>query len=395
MFIFAVIVFSVLYQDLKLIIFSGFISISAITLFYFNFKNEIFGGYDVVEPKSLIFSIFIISMMTFIIYIQAKQSESLLIKTEEGEKFQRKSKEETEFILAKIKENNRDINQFNHLLNEKINNTKTNSEHVLSNIHTLKNDFVKESNLLNSMKNQFLSFFEQVQQMNESSKQITTKGEESKTIISSSQDRISNLNRAISSLKNTFQNSADSSKSLTSKVDDVEKIIHTINEIANQTNLLALNANIEAARAGDQGKGFAVVANEVKKLAESSRLSSDEIKHILDEIKQETHRNHLMISNSEDAITKSENMVYDVDKAFANILQNTDDTFFEINKILYKMNDCKEMILLLQNQITEVLSSNEENSNKLHTLTDTFRIINNEIDLIRTDFDVLKNKLNN
>ena len=76
-----------------------------------------------------------------------------------------------------------------------------------------------------------------------------------------------------SEINTLLQSSLEKSK-------DVEKInvlTNDILEISSQTNLLALNASIEAARAGEVGKGFAVVADEIRKLADSSRETANNI----------------------------------------------------------------------------------------------------------------------
>ncbi|MDP5241061.1 methyl-accepting chemotaxis protein [Uliginosibacterium sp. 31-16] len=105
------------------------------------------------------------------------------------------------------------------------------------------------------------------------------------------------------SVASTVNKASSTLQGLGAKSQQINQIVDVIREIADQTNLLALNAAIEAARAGEQGRGFAVVADEVRKLAERTGQSTQQIAKVIEEVLSETDS---AIHEMEDGVVKVE-----------------------------------------------------------------------------------------
>ncbi|MDH8677404.1 methyl-accepting chemotaxis protein [Fusibacter bizertensis] len=123
-----------------------------------------------------------------------------------------------------------------------------------------------------------------INQIFEKLNEVKTVSDEMVTNNQNGRDKIMNLKDVFQeTVKNTGE-VADNVGTLTTSSKEIENIVDTIRGISEQTNLLALNASIEAARAGEAGRGFAVVADEIRKLAEQSSKSAQEINSIIAKI---------------------------------------------------------------------------------------------------------------
>lgn len=126
-----------------------------------------------------------------------------------------------------------------------------------------------------------------------------------------SNTNMESLINSVNEMKGSFDSFKLKILNLGKDIKQINEISNVINGVANQTNLLALNAAIEAARAGEAGKGFSVVADEIGKLAGQSRVSSESISVMVENISKETA---LIVDNTEIIGSKFNNQLEDINR---------------------------------------------------------------------------------
>lgn len=120
-------------------------------------------------------------------------------------------------------------------------------------------------------------------------------------------------------ISDTTETTAKYISELNQKSREIGNIINMITAISEQTNLLALNAAIEAARAGEHGRGFAVVADEVRKLAEQSNYSANQIGELIQAIQKDIEYSVVSMENGKKAIATGLELALKAEEAFSTI----------------------------------------------------------------------------
>lgn len=153
---------------------------------------------------------------------------------------------------------------------------------------------------------------------------------------------------------------------LGNEINEINQLLHSIQDIASQTNLLALNAAIEAARAGESGRGFAVVADEVRKLSEKTSSSTEKIASLLDNINFGMKNSISNINESMSQVSlglkKVENATTIVDKIKKENLEVLNAVSL-INEAIKEQSDTSKNIKLKIEDLTKIADQSKESAN--------------------------------
>jgi methyl-accepting chemotaxis protein len=162
-------------------------------------------------------------------------------------------------------------------------------------------------------------------------------------------------------------------RGLGERSNEIGQITQVITGIASQTNLLALNAAIEAARAGEQGKGFAVVADEVRKLAEQSAQSAQQISQLIVHIQEETEKAIKSMETVVNEVAQGLHVVQTAGLSFEQIRQSINGVSEQIEQVsaaIQQMTASAQRVAASIDSITAIVEQSSTGSVNISAATE-------------------------
>lgn len=160
---------------------------------------------------------------------------------------------------------------------------------------------------------------------------------------------------------------------MTDKSSKINSIVEAIQSISSQTNLLALNASIEAARAGEAGRGFAVVADEIRKLAEQSSASANDIASIIGEVETVTAAANSSTQSAVTSIEHSKSSIEKVGISVENVISNirsVDELTKKTDQLAKEIRDKAERTEKSASELTELTEKSAQEAADIAAATE-------------------------
>jgi len=219
--------------------------------------------------------------------------------------------------------------------------------------------------------------------------------------VNTAQDSSRLAGQAVDKMRQIFERVEDSSRlmvAFSDKIKQVSRIVVVIGGIAQKTTLLALNATIEAAKAGEYGRGFAVVADEIRKLAESTTRSAEQITELIQGVESESRRVLEAMQASVDVVTKSRSDVTSIGDSLDGIVASFKEVQLQTlgitdlaraeaeqsQQILRAMEEIQKVAERTAASTMEISAATNEQTSSMHLLTKAAQELSQLAEKLRT-----------
>ncbi|MFT9849276.1 methyl-accepting chemotaxis protein [Aneurinibacillus sp. REN35] len=263
-------------------------------------------------------------------------------------------------VLSQVKESSRFVKNSADHLAEGAHQLKSASTEIASSVEDVSQGSEQQSDTLQNLSSymeELAASFEDTSHNMASVNSMAVKAREASI---DGKENIQGTIKQMGSIKDSVQEIQEVITLLNQRTKEISNFVTVITDISSQTNLLALNAAIEAARAGEHGKGFAVVAEEVRKLAEQSAKSAEEIKSIIGSIIEESERSRETVRISSEAVLEGTEVVKEAGQGFDQILSFVNQVAQGIENVNRSIQEVNKGAQDISSSVTELGAFNEQ-----------------------------------
>lgn len=253
-------------------------------------------------------------------------------------------------LISKVGDSSQKVEESSKGLSTSSSESSLVTEQIANTISQLAEGAITQATELQTTNSIFADIVSSIKAVSSNAENVYEASSKVSTISETGVIQSTNAVEKIESIENVSKETSSVIKALSDELKKVGEIITIIKGISDQTNLLALNAAIEAARAGEQGRGFAVVSDEVRKLAEQTSDSAEQIALLISTIQEKSTNAVNIINLSSKEVSEGVIAVNNAGALFKKIA-------VEISNINIQIKDVTLSVQDIENNSSKVVSS--------------------------------------
>ncbi len=191
-------------------------------------------------------------------------------------------------------------------------------------------------------------------------KRMSQASTEALSVIKDGAEVVSGLKQQAEQVAKDSEVTVAVAKALNDRTKQVDEIIASIMQISSQTNLLALNASIEAARAGEAGRGFAVVADEIRLLSEQTKVATEQISKIIEDLNTDVASVSESINHSVDSLGQQHELIGETKVKFDQIDKEVFGLFEIVDKFESVIQEISQSTEAIVDSISHLSATSQE-----------------------------------